>query len=170
MKASLLLLFAIASAVFAMTQAAPPMTKEDLIGEWESVFDIGGRDVEFYRMEIRKDPADSYLIRMDDGGASPVIAALSSSDVRAGNVTLRFAAEPSGPDRIVRQFSIQGYGAASGPSSATITGKIILHRASYWPEVEFAAVFKKGAWTRDLDTISKKAEQLLNEQRAKKPK
>ncbi len=40
---------------------------------------------------------------------------------------------------------------------------------SYWPEVEFAAVFKKGSWTRALEANSKKAEQLLGEERAQKP-
>jgi hypothetical protein len=169
MKATLLVLLATGSFVFATTWAAPPMTKEDLIGDWESVFDIGGRDVEFYRMEIREEPADSYLIRMDDRGASPLIARLVSSEVRAGNVTLRFAGEPSGADRIVRTFTIQGYVGASDATTATITGKVISHRASYWPEVEFAAIFKKGSWTRELDATSKKAEQLLSDRRAKKP-
>lgn len=170
MRASIFLLLATGSAVFAMTEASPPMTSDDLMGVWESAAATGGREVEFFRMEIHREQADSYLIRMKDGGASPLIATLTSSDIRAGHVTLQFTADPSGPDRIVRRFTIQGYGAASGPTAATITAKIISHRASYWPEVEFDVIFKKGSWTRELEATSKKAEQLLGEERAKKPK
>ena len=149
----------LAAQCLATEDPAPPITREGLVGVWEG---IAGQK-QLYRMELSSGD-DGYLAFMadTDGRQQAAIFRLTSAIVSAGRVHLEFrnlAAESFASERA----SIDGSGFASD-SIGGISGKLIFRGGS---NDGFDIFFLKGAISRTLASMSKRAEQLIADARAK---
>ncbi len=166
MKGPACVLILLAPVLFATTTALPPLTQEGLIGVWEAVEETGSIAIGLYRMDIRKEPGESYLVKVRASGTERIVARLVSFQLHEGNVTLRYATAPQGVDKRVREFVVEGYAAGEGEIGA-ITGKLRSLRSWSYPESAHDVRFRKGAWTRLLGPVSETAEKLIQGERNK---
>ena len=150
----------LAAQCFATEAPAPPITRPELVGVWEG---IAGQ-TQLYRMELSSG-GDGFLAFMadTDGKQQAAIFRLTSARVSEGHVHLEFrnlAAESFASE----SASVDGRGFAFD-SIGGISGKLTFRGRSNYG---FDIFFLKGAISRTLATMSKRAEHLIAEARAKR--
>jgi hypothetical protein len=167
MKLALLLLIFAPFAASADVRALAAVTdRGQLVGHWEAVMgpDDSGMATGIYRLDIASD-SDSYLVAvLGEPADLRFIARMTALEVADGTVKLRFEIIDDGDPG--REFAIEGYAAAEDETGA-ITGTLKSSRSRYYPEFARQLYFKRGSWTRDIEAISEKAEELIHAQRAK---
>ena len=150
----------VAAQSFATEAPAPPITRPGLAGIWEG---IAGQ-TQLYRMELSSG-SDGYLAFMADteGKQQAAIFRLTSARVSEGHVHLEFrnlAAQSFASE----SASVDGRGFAFD-SIGGISGKLTFRGGSNYT---FDIFFLKGAISRTLATMSKRAERLIADARAKR--
>ena len=140
----------------------PPLNKEEMVGEWEAITQLP-LPTFLLRLEFRLyEP--SFLVTRSVGSPVSQVFRLVSSEINDGHVKLRF--RPVGP------ASAENHGIADLwiEGSAHGGGNISTFRAKMWQNGESSPrnaediLFVKGAWTRDIATASKEAEEIIQEQ------
>jgi hypothetical protein len=151
---------------FGETRSMPSLTEDKLIGVWEAVMGVeSGMGTGIYRMDIRKG-AESYLIAVLAGSRSikdaRFLCRLTDHDLRDGKLKLRFhIIDKIDPDR---EFLLEG-SAVGEDEMGSIIGKLTITGSRYFPNSNGEIWFKKGSWTREFSEASKKAEDLIEQQR-----
>ena len=156
MRALLILLVLLPVQLRANTIATGAITPDTLVGTWEAVMpqDHSGAAIGVYRLDIRRD-TDSYLVASYTTSDSPsLVARLVSSEVVDGHVKLRFAVvQPKESDP---ELIIEGSGGADQEG-----GRLDAKFSTLYGEV----TFRKGAWTRVLESASRKADEFMQKLR-----
>jgi hypothetical protein len=171
-----LCVFAILSVIASaeVRQLDPLIDKRSLAGVWEAVpgGDAVGMASAVYRMEIANE-AESYLVAIV--GPAPYcrfLCRLVECSLVDGKVTLRFRSAPGAkPTRVYgeREYVIEGTASGDPDGSGAIRGKFISRKTDDYPESVDEIFFKRAPWTRDLQQLSRDAEQAIEEQR-RRPK
>lgn len=147
-----------------------PLTKETFVGSWEAVMPIESTMVAgLYRMDIHSE-GDSYLIgliaRPNEAPWERFVLRLSKSEVNDGKVRLRFQGKYEGKDV---EVLFDGSGAGLSDQGA-IGGKFSQSNGKRFDGYGAEIWFRKGAWTRDFERISKEAERMIGSLRSETKK
>jgi len=143
----------------------PPLNKERMVGEWEAITQLPLPTFLLHLESRLYEP--SFLVTKFVGSPSSQVFKLISSEISDGHAKFRFRPVGDGSEEghDIRDVWLEGIAHGGG--------NVSIFRAKMWKDGESPPkdaediLFVKGAWTRDIATASKEAEEIIQEQSRK---